>query len=209
MREIELVLVGVKAGLDNIDIEIPNGERRKINIITAFLLKREVSNFQKTLTLTSFFHFFFLYGSDQDKPPQFFCVLRLTSKAPNMIIRLGFLGGTPACIRLAEIEVLREKIRNLSFPHRGTQKVSSRIPHSTSADSIEEAKRHKSPLSREGSEIACCVLLTKPVEKILVMWVWCEWNFIFKSIQRKLFLYYENIISYVLDWNHFCDVSML
>ena len=86
-----------------------------------------------------------------------------------MIIRLGFLGGTPAHIRVAEIDVLREKIRNLSFPHRGTQKASGRIPHSTSADSLEEVKKHKSPLSREGSEIACCVLLTKPVEKILVM----------------------------------------
>ncbi|KAK3794564.1 hypothetical protein RRG08_003713 [Elysia crispata] len=152
--------------------QVPNASSRFTSIqcrqamASLSLLLREWSTFvlAENHSYIKFLHI------DQDKPPQFFCVLRLTSKAPNMIIRLGFLGGTPACIRLAEIEVLREKIRNLSFPHRGTQKVSSRIPHSTSADSIEEAKRHKSPLSREGSEIACCVLLTKPVEKILVIY---------------------------------------
>ncbi|GFS07662.1 protein SZT2 [Elysia marginata] len=152
--------------------QVPNASSRFTSIqcrqaVTSLsLLLREWSTFvlAENHSYIKFLHL------DQDKPPQFFCVLRLTSKAPNMIIRLGFLGGTPASTRLAEIAVLTEKIRNLSFPHRGTQKVSSRTAHSTSADSVEDGKKHKSPLSREGSEIACCVLLTKPVEKILVIY---------------------------------------
>ncbi|BFY99733.1 hypothetical protein BsWGS_02773 [Bradybaena similaris] len=107
---------------------------------------------------------------DQDKPPKFFCVLRLTSKAPNMIIRLGFLGGTAACLRLQELETLRDKIRNLRFPQRGTQKTTKRASVTSPQGGPERNKSHKSPLNREGSEIACCVILKKPVEKILVVY---------------------------------------
>ncbi|CAG5136148.1 unnamed protein product, partial [Candidula unifasciata] len=107
---------------------------------------------------------------DPDKPPKFFCVLRLTSKAPNMIIRLGFLGGTAASLRLEELENLRDKIRNLRFPQRGTQKSTKRTSVTSAQGGQEKNKLHKSPLNREGSEIACCVILKKPVEKILVVY---------------------------------------
>ncbi|XP_059140197.1 KICSTOR complex protein SZT2-like isoform X3 [Physella acuta] len=153
--------------------QVPNASSRFTTIqcrqalASLSLLLREWSTF----VLAENHSYIKFIQQEQDKPPKFFCVLRLTSKAPNMIIRLGFLGGTPASIRLEELDILREKIKNLHFPQRGTQKNIQKMASSSSISGQEEKQRpYKSPLNREGSEIACCVLLKKPVEKILVVY---------------------------------------
>uniref|UniRef100_A0A2C9KFZ7 KICSTOR complex protein SZT2 n=1 Tax=Biomphalaria glabrata TaxID=6526 RepID=A0A2C9KFZ7_BIOGL len=152
--------------------QVPNASSRfssiqcRQTLASLSLLLREWSTF----VLAENHSYIKFLVQEQDKPPKFFCVLRLTSKAPNMIIRLGFLGGTPASIRLEELRVLREKIRDLCFPQRGTQKTQKMSISSAPGGLDKVVKPHKSPLNREGSEIACCVLLRKPVEKILVVY---------------------------------------
>ncbi|XP_055884389.1 KICSTOR complex protein SZT2-like isoform X4 [Biomphalaria glabrata] len=152
--------------------QVPNASSRfssiqcRQTLASLSLLLREWSTF----VLAENHSYIKFLVQEQDKPPKFFCVLRLTSKAPNMIIRLGFLGGTPASIRLEELRILREKIRDLCFPQRGTQKTQKMSISSAPGGLDKVVKPHKSPLNREGSEIACCVLLRKPVEKILVVY---------------------------------------
>ncbi|XP_076462664.1 KICSTOR complex protein SZT2-like isoform X2 [Babylonia areolata] len=102
-----------------------------------------------------------------DKPPSFFCLLRLTSKPPYIILRLGFLGGTPSFKRREEIQALKQALAQLKFPQRNTQKSEKKSVLKVTADS-KGAQERKAPLQREWSEINCCTLLRKPVEKILI-----------------------------------------
>ncbi|KAL8610619.1 hypothetical protein ACOMHN_006338 [Nucella lapillus] len=102
-----------------------------------------------------------------DKPPSFFCLLRLTSKPPYVILRLAFLGGTPSSKRQEEIQTLKLALAQLKFPQRNTQKAEKKSALKVTAESGGEQQR-KAPLQREWSEINCCTLLRKPVEKILI-----------------------------------------
>ncbi|XP_071119812.1 KICSTOR complex protein SZT2-like [Haliotis cracherodii] len=105
---------------------------------------------------------------DQDKPPSFFCVLRVTHKAPLMVLRLAFLGGTPSQVRNDVVSSLLKSIKDLRFPQRGTQDVDKRkkLPR----QKPDAAKIHvkKPPLLRDWSDIHCGTILTKPAEKILI-----------------------------------------
>lgn len=40
-----------------------------------------------------------LLYSEHDKPPQWFCIIRVSSKLPCALINIGFLTGTPGYIR--------------------------------------------------------------------------------------------------------------
>ncbi|KAG7228912.1 hypothetical protein INR49_008690 [Caranx melampygus] len=55
-----------------------------------------------------------LIYSSSDQPPTSFYLVRLISKTPCMVLRLGFPIGTPAHI----VDELREQILKLRFPHR-------------------------------------------------------------------------------------------
>lgn len=102
-----------------------------------------------------------------DRPPSFFCLLRVTSKPPFVILRLAFLGGTPSHRRQEEIQTLKLELAQLRFPQRYTQK-SEKKPALKVAAGNTDAKERKAPLLREWSEINCCTVLRKPVEKILI-----------------------------------------
>ncbi|KAK7100732.1 hypothetical protein V1264_023626 [Littorina saxatilis] len=102
-----------------------------------------------------------------DKPPAFFCLLRVTSKPPYVILRLAFLGGTPSNRRREEIRQLKLQLSELKFPKRYTQKSEKKSTLKVAADNGKEKER-KAPLLREWSEINCCTVLRKPVEKILI-----------------------------------------
>ena len=104
--------------------------------------------------------------SEADKPPSSFCVLRVTSKPPSMVLRLAFLSGTPAAVREKQIKQLQGEIQNLKFPPRGPQKTDK-----TKGSPNLKAKSspvRKPPLLRDWSEIHCCTILVKPVEKIFI-----------------------------------------
>lgn len=118
-----------------------------------------------------FFNFMFAFRSETDGPPYSFCVLRVTSKPPCMVLRLAFLGGTPGFERNNIVGQLKEKVLALKFPRRGTQKADKTkraIGSGNKAEQLTASPKRKAPLQREWSEINCCIVLTKPVEKILI-----------------------------------------
>nr|KAG5703229.1 hypothetical protein BaRGS_034140 [Batillaria attramentaria] len=107
-------------------------------------------------------------SKDSDKPPSFFCLLRVTTKPPYVILRLAFLGGTPNHMRRQEIQNLKLNLAQLKFPQRGyTQKLDKKSALKVAAGTVKEKER-KAPLLREWSEINCCTVLRKPVEKTLI-----------------------------------------
>ncbi|XP_050400458.2 KICSTOR complex protein SZT2 [Patella vulgata] len=109
-----------------------------------------------------------LLFSDPDKPPSYFCVLRVTLKGPCVVLRLAFLGGTPSHLRIAEVEELLLKIKELKFPPRGSEKTLKKEKQVANGNGSKKKKKRKTPLMRDWSEINCCIIFSKPVEKILI-----------------------------------------
>ncbi|CAH1153732.1 unnamed protein product [Phaedon cochleariae] len=81
----------------------------------------------------------FLY-KESDKPPSWFCIIRISSKFPCAVINMGFSNGTPGVTRHEVCEELKIAISALSYL--------------------------SSPFKVK--ENYCCVLLQKPLEKILI-----------------------------------------
>ncbi|XP_050730013.1 KICSTOR complex protein SZT2-like isoform X17 [Eriocheir sinensis] len=127
----------------------------------------------------------FLYREEeQDKQaPISFFVVRITSKPPPcLVIRLAFLGGTPGHIRNQMVRIIKRKIQELAFPQRGAiterskslppagnqteDKLSEDMTISASSDLQPTGVRRG--LSRMASNVPCCVITHKPVEKILI-----------------------------------------
>lgn len=48
---------------------------------------------------TNWFLFIFLSSNDPEDPPRSFCIVRISSKAPSIVVRIAFLGGTPGTER--------------------------------------------------------------------------------------------------------------
>ncbi|KAJ8305511.1 LOW QUALITY PROTEIN: hypothetical protein KUTeg_016056 [Tegillarca granosa] len=106
---------------------------------------------------------------DVDKPPVSFLLLRVTSKPPCMVLRLAFLGGTSGSMRHKTLQILKNKVRELKFPQRGSQQISKdKQTGNKQGKPTPPTVVKKPPLQREWSEIGCCVLLTKPVGDILI-----------------------------------------
>ncbi|CAM1294268.1 SZT2 (predicted) [Pycnogonum litorale] len=113
---------------------------------------------------------------EKDKPPVSFYIIRVTTKAPCMVIRLAFLGGMSGFERNKVVQDLKDKILSLNFPQRAMSKEPS-MPKSTQlrmshrsgdGSTMVRDKIYRSPLQRAWSEINCCVLMHKPVEKMIV-----------------------------------------
>jgi len=106
---------------------------------------------------------------DPEKPATSFLLLRFTSKPPCIVLRCAFLAGTPGLNRHKTLKELKEKLRNLKFPHRAPQKVDHTKRSRSGHDEKKPADvEHKPPLQLERSEKNCCILLTKPVEQVLI-----------------------------------------
>ncbi|XP_020638877.3 KICSTOR complex protein SZT2 isoform X4 [Pogona vitticeps] len=110
-----------------------------------------------------------LMRSSEDQPPFSFYVVRIISKAPCMVLRLGFPIGTLAKIRNKIVEELRDRILQLRFPHRvqskeATPKVKRKVLGSSSPS--------KSPpmlaAQPSFSDRPCLIVLHKPLEKLLI-----------------------------------------
>nr|XP_033772051.1 KICSTOR complex protein SZT2 isoform X2 [Geotrypetes seraphini] len=110
-----------------------------------------------------------LMYSSMDISPSSFYVVRIISKAPCMVLRLGFPIGTPAQNRNQIVEELRDQILQLRFPNRVhskevTPKVKRKLLGSSSPS--------KSP-PPEGPHCAvsnrpCLVVVQKPLDKLLI-----------------------------------------
>ncbi|XP_060887465.1 KICSTOR complex protein SZT2 [Labrus mixtus] len=110
-----------------------------------------------------------LIYSFPDQPPTSFYLVRLISKTPCMVLRLGFPIGTTALVRNKIVEELREQILKLRFPHRvqskeATPKTKRKIVGHPSPSKSPSIPAPKPALS----DRPCVVVLNKPLEKLLI-----------------------------------------
>uniref|UniRef100_A0A8C2TAU1 SZT2 subunit of KICSTOR complex n=1 Tax=Coturnix japonica TaxID=93934 RepID=A0A8C2TAU1_COTJA len=110
-----------------------------------------------------------LMHSSEDPTPSSFYVVRIISKAPCMVLRLGFPIGTPAQARNKIVEELRDRILQLRFPHRvqskeATPKAKRKMLGSSSPSKSPPVAGVQSALS----DRPCLVVLHKPLEKLLI-----------------------------------------
>ncbi|XP_067997638.1 KICSTOR complex protein SZT2 isoform X2 [Melanerpes formicivorus] len=110
-----------------------------------------------------------LINSPEDPTPSSFYVVRIISKAPCMVLRLGFPIGTPAQARNKIVEELRDRILQLRFPHRvqskeATPKAKRKMFGSSSPSKSPPVAGAQSALS----DRPCLVVLHKPLEKLLI-----------------------------------------
>ncbi|GLD65333.1 protein SZT2, partial [Lates japonicus] len=110
-----------------------------------------------------------LIYSSSDQPPTSFYLVRLISKAPCMVLRLGFPIGTPAHVRNKIVDELREQILKLRFPHRVQNK---EVTPKTKRKIVGHPSPSKSPSIPAPkpalSDRPCVVVLNKPLEKLLI-----------------------------------------
>ncbi|XP_036969602.1 KICSTOR complex protein SZT2 isoform X3 [Acanthopagrus latus] len=110
-----------------------------------------------------------LIYSSSDQPPTSFYLVRLISKTPCMVLRLGFPIGTPAHVRNKIVDELREQILKLRFPHRvqnkeATPKTKRKVVGNPSPSKSPSIPSPKPALS----DRPCVVVLNKPLEKLLI-----------------------------------------
>ncbi|KAJ8418574.1 hypothetical protein AAFF_G00000730 [Aldrovandia affinis] len=110
-----------------------------------------------------------LIYSASDQPPTSFYLVRLISKAPCMVLRLGFPIGTLAHTRNKIVDELRDQILRLRFPHRvqnkeATPKVKRKMLGNASPSKSPPLPTPKPALS----DRPCVVVLNKPLEKLLI-----------------------------------------
>ncbi|XP_047442743.1 KICSTOR complex protein SZT2 isoform X6 [Mugil cephalus] len=110
-----------------------------------------------------------LIYSSSDQPPTSFYLVRLISKTPCMVLRLGFPIGTPAHVRNKIVDELREQILKLRFPHRVQSKEATPKTKRRSVGHPSPSKSPSIPAPKPAlSDRPCVVVLNKPLEKLLI-----------------------------------------
>lgn len=109
-----------------------------------------------------------MFKTEEDRVPHSFCLIRVTSKPPHVVLRLAFLVGTPGHLRHQTVALFREKIASLTFPQRVKDPPKWRVIVNTPVAA--KVATTASPLVNKTSwsDMPCCVLVHKPVEKILI-----------------------------------------
>ncbi|XP_049734989.1 KICSTOR complex protein SZT2 isoform X5 [Elephas maximus indicus] len=114
-----------------------------------------------------------LLSSAPDQPPSSFYMVRIISKAPCMVLRLGFPIGTAAQARHKIVSDLREEILQLRFPHRVQSKEPTPKVKRKGLGGIGGGNSpSKSPPmlgpQQALSDRPCLVVLHKPLDKLLI-----------------------------------------
>ncbi|XP_070687668.1 KICSTOR complex protein SZT2 [Pempheris klunzingeri] len=110
-----------------------------------------------------------LIYSGPDQPPTSFYLVRLISKTPCMVLRLGFPIGTPAHVRNKIVDELREQILKLRFPHRVQNKEATPKTKRKVVGHPSPSKSPSIPAPKPAlSDRPCVVVLNKPLEKLLI-----------------------------------------
>ncbi|XP_069843557.1 KICSTOR complex protein SZT2 isoform X3 [Dipodomys merriami] len=114
-----------------------------------------------------------LLSSAPDQPPSSFYMVRIISKAPCMVLRLGFPIGTPAQARHKIVSDLREEILRLRFPHRvqskePTPKVKRKGLGGVGGGSSPSKSPPMLGPQQALSDRPCLVVLHKPLDKLLI-----------------------------------------
>ncbi|XP_047669776.1 KICSTOR complex protein SZT2 isoform X8 [Tachysurus fulvidraco] len=110
----------------------------------------------------------FIYSTAAYLPISFYLV-RLISKAPCMVLRLGFPIGTPAHTRHKIVDELREQILKLRFPHRVQNKEATPKTKRKNLGNASPSKSPPLPAPKPAlSDRPCVVIFNKPLEKLLI-----------------------------------------
>ncbi|XP_063092399.1 KICSTOR complex protein SZT2 isoform X2 [Cavia porcellus] len=114
-----------------------------------------------------------LLSSAPDQPPSSFYMVRIISKAPCMVLRLGFPIGTPAQARHKIVSDLQEEILRLRFPHRVQSKEPTpKVKRKGLGGIGGSSSPSKSPPmlgpQQVMSDRPCLVVLHKPLDKLLI-----------------------------------------
>ncbi|KAM7161426.1 KICSTOR complex protein SZT2 isoform 2-T2 [Macrochelys suwanniensis] len=110
-----------------------------------------------------------LMPSSEDPVPSSFYVVRIISKAPCMVLRLGFPIGTPAQARNQIVEELQDRILQLRFPHRVQSKEATpKVKRKTFGSSSPSKSPPVAGAPPALSDRPCLVVLHKPLEKLLI-----------------------------------------
>ncbi|ODM96718.1 Protein SZT2 [Orchesella cincta] len=147
-------------------MHLPNSTGR-FNVIQCRQAVMALNNLLKSMSTfvllenQSYVHLLF---KDEEKVPYSFCLIRVTSKPPHVVLRLAFLVGTPGHLRHRTVATFREKIANLMFPQRVKDPPKWRVIMNTPSTTTASPLVNKTAWS----EMPCCVIVQKPVEKILI-----------------------------------------
>ncbi|KAK5930291.1 hypothetical protein CgunFtcFv8_026539 [Champsocephalus gunnari] len=110
-----------------------------------------------------------LIYSSSEQPPTSFYLVRLISKTPCMVLRLGFPIGTPAHVRNKIVDELRQQILKLRFPHRVQNKEATPKTKRKIVGNPSPSKSPSTPAPKPAlSDRPCVVVLNKPLEKLLI-----------------------------------------
>ncbi|XP_066518983.1 KICSTOR complex protein SZT2 [Hoplias malabaricus] len=109
-----------------------------------------------------------IYSAANQTPISFYLV-RLISKAPCMVLRLGFPIGTIAHTRNKIVDDLREQILRLRFPHRVQNKEATPKTKRKVLGNASPSKSPPLPVPKPAlSDRPCVVIISKPLEKLLI-----------------------------------------
>ena len=144
-----------------------------------------LKNWSEFCLLENHTYISFIRGESDDQQPTSFYVIRVTSKPPCLVVWLAFLAGTTGSVRHGIMLELYEKLKQLTVRQRICWKDIPRSKIKPAAPSLRSdleddgdpedednvnltTKAHPVPPASQFSDVFCCVLLSKPVEKILV-----------------------------------------
>nr|XP_039262825.1 KICSTOR complex protein SZT2-like isoform X2 [Styela clava] len=108
----------------------------------------------------------FTYKENEEKPSAFY-VVRLSSKAPIIVIRLAFQIGTPGSYRNQILSDLRDRVLALTFPSLSKQPSNLNL-RATSGVRSRNPSAQTRTRNFSGSERSCAVLVHKPLDRILI-----------------------------------------
>ncbi|XP_054162649.1 KICSTOR complex protein SZT2-like [Oppia nitens] len=168
-------------------LQLPNTSGRFTNI----QCRQSLSSLNTLLTENSSFvllenqsYVKLIQSSSNDNPHSFY-LIRVIAQPPCVIIHLSFIGGTSGHLRCEILNELKELIKCCKFPKRhissfNTQK--SKMSQLNDLNEMNEYNKSERKFSfsyqqRHSIDDKCCVLITKPIDKILIRYERLPKNF--------------------------------
>jgi hypothetical protein len=142
-----------------------------------------LKNWSEFCLLENHSYISFIRDNSESQQPVSFYVVRVTSKPPCLVVWLAFLAGITGSVRHGIMLQLYDKLKQLTVRQRvcwkdiPRSKIKPCGPRSDLDDDEEPEDEDNvnlttkvNPIQQASpfSEVFCCVLLSKPVEKILV-----------------------------------------
>ncbi|XP_071800440.1 KICSTOR complex protein SZT2-like isoform X4 [Asterias amurensis] len=152
---------------------LPNNNGR-YNNIQCRVAQKELNSLLtefSTFTLLENHSYVTLTTKDANSPPTSFYLIRILSKAPCVVIRLAFLGGTPGHERNKIVNKLRKRLQELTVPMKQTSylKAPTTQRKSVIAKMAQAVKGKPSQMEQKHTkDKPCIVILARPIDIVLV-----------------------------------------